>query len=229
MKKLLLVVFCAGLAALVRAQTNSSVPDTAPPAAASMGTNAPAGPVRMTEITSDGGGYLDTKSNLVVFRIHVRVNDPRMKLTCELLTGSQAPSKQSKYEHFFAETNVVIDFFDQAGQTNHATADSAEYTYRFTNSVLEGITNSVTNEIVVLRGNPHLKMADGSTAESDPLTYDVPAGRLYLSGSGKAAIPVTSTNGPDFLQDTGPRRPKGTNDVNRAKPTAAEGLNRSHP
>ena len=59
----------------------------------------------------------------------MRVDDPQMKLTCELLVAD-VPQAGGRPNHIVAETNVVIDFTDTKGQTNHATGDKAVYVYQ---------------------------------------------------------------------------------------------------
>jgi len=92
-----------------------------------------------------------------IYRGHVRVDDPQMKLTCAQLT-TDLPQAGGRPNHIVAETNVVIDFTDDKGQTNHATSDKAVYLYN--------VQNGVTNETVTLTGNPQpqVENAQGTQA-----------------------------------------------------------------
>jgi hypothetical protein len=56
------------------------------------------------------------------------------------------PPAGGRPNHIVAETNVVIDFTDTKGQTNHATGDKAVYVY--------SEQGGVTNKTVTLTGNP---------------------------------------------------------------------------
>ena len=68
-----------------------------------------------------------------------------MKLTCEQLVADLPPAG-GRPNRIVAETNVVIDFTDTKGQTNHATGDKAVYTYQE--------QGGVTNVTVTLTGDP---------------------------------------------------------------------------
>src|SRR5205814_9596119 len=111
------------------AQTNSG----SSPALSTSSTNAPFAEVQLTEIHSKSGQFF-MKSNVFVYRGDVHIDDPRMKLTSELLTVEAPRLSTGKFNRATAETNVVIDWTDEKG-LNHATADKAVYTYTVTNSV----------------------------------------------------------------------------------------------
>ena len=112
------------------------------------------------------------KSNVYVYREDVHIDNPQMKLACELLTV-EAPkmTNGNRLNRATALTNVVIDWVDNNG-TNHATSDQAVYTYVITN-LAEGLTQPhfETSSIVVLTGNPvvtnHMFRWEG-----DPLKWD---------------------------------------------------------
>lgn len=114
-----------------------------------------------TQIYSDTS-YIEFKTRLVVYNGNVRVENPQMKLWCELLTTT-APSAGGHIESIVAETNVVIDMPDEKGQTNHATGDKLVYTYK--------VTDGVTNEVAVLTGNPKLEKPE-FTMTGDTMTWD---------------------------------------------------------
>ena len=70
------------------------------------------------------------KLKTYIYRGNVRVDNPQMKLRCELLTVESPELKDgNKFNRATAETNVVIDWVDENG-TNHATAAKAVYTLR---------------------------------------------------------------------------------------------------
>jgi len=114
--------------------------------------------------------YSDTfefpfKARTAIYRGNVRLDDPRIHLTCEQLT-SDVPSEGSRVTRVVAETNVVIVVVDEKGLTNRAYADRAVYTYE--------VTESLTNEVVELFGEteqPHIERPEG-VLYGNPITWD---------------------------------------------------------
>ena len=100
----------------------------------------------------------------------MRVDDPEMKLTCALLVAD-VPQAGGHPNHIVAETNVVIDFTDKKGQTNHATGDKAVYVYN--------VQNGVTNETVTLTGNPEMENAQGTQA-GDVIIWDRASNKIHF-------------------------------------------------
>ena len=98
----------------------------------------------------------------VVYRGNVRVDDPQMKLTCEQLVAD-LPQSGGRISHIVAETNVVIDFTDEKGQTMHATSDKAVYFYN--------VQDGATNETVTLTGNAKVENAQGWLT-GEPIVWD---------------------------------------------------------
>jgi len=110
-------------------------------------TNAPAKPPRgATRIESDSLDA-DLKTRTAVYKGNVRVNDPQMNLTCDLLTII-IPATGGHPEKMIADGHVVMLATDEKGQTNRATGDKVIYTYK--------IESGVTNEFVELTGNPQI-------------------------------------------------------------------------
>jgi lipopolysaccharide export system protein LptA len=171
MKRIGLIVM-AGLGAWVtHAQTN--VAEQNPPATAA--TNAPAAPTPPpprppTRIESDNSADFDLNGRQAIYRGHVRVDDPEMKLTCGLLVAD-VPQAGGHPNRIVAETNVVIDFTDTKGQTNHATSDKAVYSY--------SVQNGVTNETLTLTGNPQMENAQGTQA-GDVIVWDRANNRIHF-------------------------------------------------
>ena len=155
---------------MVHAQTNATVPG--PPASAT--TNVPAAPRpprAPTQIYSDNGADFDLNGHQAIYRGHVRVDDPQMKLTCAQLTADM-PESGGHVSRIVVETNVVIDFTDERGQTNHATSDKAVYLYH--------VQNGVTNETVTLTGNPQMENAQGTQA-GDVIIWDRANNKIHRS------------------------------------------------
>jgi lipopolysaccharide export system protein LptA len=139
MKKILFLALAAGCGWPSLAQTNSA---PVPPAAA-----------HETLITADTADFdMGTGRRQALYKGHVQVTDPQMHLTCEWLVADLAPLS-GRIDHILAETNVVIDFTDDRGQTNHATCDRAVYVF--------AVHDGVTNETVTLTGHARVENAQG--------------------------------------------------------------------
>ena len=155
------LIAVAGAGAL-RAQTNTNAVDEI---LALVTTNAPAPkpkpPRQPTKIESDRVDF-DLTARQAAYHGHVRVDDPEMKLTCENLTAD-LPQDSGHINHIVAETNVIIDFTDEKGQTMHATGDKMVYGY--------AVQNGATNETVTLTGNPELENAQNKST-GDVIVWD---------------------------------------------------------
>jgi len=161
-----LFVLCAMLGAVfaLAAQTNSQPgASTQSPALVGTATNGP------TTIQSDAGQFF-LRSNVFVYRGDVRVDNPQMKLSCQLLTVEAPKMGTGKFNRATAETNVVIDWTDDKGP-NHATADRAVYTYSLTNTAAAPDVRWETNAFVVLTGNPVFTNSQ-QTVHADPIVWD---------------------------------------------------------
>jgi len=150
---LVAVAMLGGL--LVHAQTNTP---GAPPA--------PRAPMLIHADNAD----FDLNGHQGIWRGHVRVDDPQMKLTCERLVADM-PQAGGRPNHIVAETNVVIDFTDDKGQTNHATGDKAVYVY--------SEQGGVTNKTVTLTGNPQIENAQGTQA-GDVIILDLANNKAHF-------------------------------------------------
>ena len=127
-------------------------------------TNAPAtkaAPRAPTQINSDAADF-DLNTHQAIYRGHVRVDHPDLKLTCESLLVN-LPTAGAHLDGVVAETNVVIDFTDAKGQTYHVTSARAVYAYK--------VAGAVTNETVTFTGSPKVETAQ-STIESEPMIWD---------------------------------------------------------
>ena len=175
MKRFNLIAIAAGCGLMVHAQTNTT------------GTlSMPRGPTLISSASAD----FDLSGHEATYRGHVRVDDPQMKLACERLIAN-VPEAGGHVNHIVAETNVVIDFLDDKGHTNHATGDKAVYVY--------SEQGGVTNETVTLTGNPQMEYAQG-TLTGDVIVWD----RLnnHLTASNQKMVFRQSLNG--TAADTNP-------------------------
>jgi lipopolysaccharide transport protein LptA len=135
-------------------------------------TNAPGAlptPRAPTLINSESADF-DLNGHQGIYRGHVRVDDPQMKLTSERLVADM-PQAGGRPNHIVAETNVVIDYTDDKGQTNHATGDKAVYVY--------SEQGGVTNKTVTLTGNPQMENAQGTQA-GDVIILDLANNKIHF-------------------------------------------------
>lgn len=143
--------------------SNSRAMPTESPALVANATN------HQTEISSHAGDFY-YKSNVYVYRGDVHVDNPQMRLRCELLVVEAPKLEQGKFNRATAETNVVIDWMDDKG-LNHATSDKAVYTYTLTNTAAAPEERWETNAIVVLTGSPVVTNSQG-VFKADPIIWD---------------------------------------------------------
>jgi lipopolysaccharide export system protein LptA len=154
MKKMILILIAAA-SGLALAQTNGPTPVAAPH--------------QPTEISSDSADF-DLGIRRAVYHGHVLVVDPKVKMQCELLV-LDLPTDGEHLKNVNAETNVVIDFTDEKGQTHHVTAARAVYAY--------SVVGTVTNETVTFTGNPKVESPE-STILSEPLVWDRAANKFQF-------------------------------------------------
>lgn len=145
MRLIVLSLLALGAVRLCAAETNA---EPSAPAAA------------VTQITSRSVDF-DLKSRQAIYRGSVRVQDPRMAMTCELLTAS-IPESGGRVDRIVAESNVVIMLVDK-GATNRATSERAIYTY----STQDGRTN----EVLELAGSPAIETPQGRLT-GDSIVWD---------------------------------------------------------
>jgi lipopolysaccharide transport protein LptA len=145
MKPILLILLAAGMTCL-----------GAPGPGDGTSTNA----VPETHITSDSVNF-DLQTRTAIYRGKVRVEDPRVAMTCELLTAT-IPEHSGRVDRIVAETNVVIVLVDK-GTTNRATSAKAVYTY--------SVEAGRTNEVIELLGSPAIESPQG-TLTGDSIVWD---------------------------------------------------------
>jgi lipopolysaccharide export system protein LptA len=199
-------VFCIAFAArcFVLAQTNTPSVATDSLALTSTATNG------ATEIRSDNGGEFYYKLKTYIYRGNVRVDDPQMKLRCELLTvKSPELTNGNKFNLAIAETNVVIDWTDESG-TNHATAAKAVYTYVLTNLATLPEERWQTNQTVVLSGNPFVVGGRG-TYQGDPINWDRINDVISSPNAVHMTIKSDKTNSPGLFDTTMPNEKPAPN------------------
>ena len=173
MKEIYLIALLAlAGAGISRAQTNAPNTNAIAEILALVTTNAPApkptptpAPTRIDSDTAD----FDLNGRQAIYRGNVRVDDPRMKLTCAQLTVD-LPKTGGRINHIVAETNVVIDAVDEKGATNHVTSDKAVYDYN--------VQGTVTNETITLTGSPQIVNAQG-TNTADVIVWDRANGHVH--------------------------------------------------
>ncbi len=203
MKYFYFACFIVAAAFVLRAQTNLLTSGTVTNAATRAANRPAPTEMRPTEIHSDSGQFF-LKSNVFVYRGNVFVDNPQMKLTCQLMTVVAPAMPEGKYNRATALTNVVIDWVDEQG-TNHAVSDKAVYTYVLTNSAVSPAEHWETNATVVLSGEPIVVNSSG-TLQGDPIIWDrindtitsphMTRTTINQSGTNKTSVfgPPTKTN-----------------------------------
>jgi len=121
-----------------------------------------------------------------LFRDKVRLDHPQMQWTCERITALTPPGG-GRINQIIAEQAVVFDRTDDKGQKVHGTGDQAVYTY--------GVTGAVTNEIMVLTGNPALLTTTNFTGQNSTFTLDLANHRLGAPGKSKYVVRNLATAG----------------------------------
>lgn len=145
---------------------------------------APTKPKTPTEINSDAADF-DMNIHQAIYRGHVVVVDPQVRMMCAWMLVD-LPTGGDHLNHVLAVTNVVVDFVDQKGQTNHVTAAQAVYDYK--------VVGAVTNETVTFSGNPIVEMPT-MTIYSEPLVWDRAANKYHFTEP-RMISKDTGTNGP---------------------------------
>ncbi|MGO8682637.1 MAG: LptA/OstA family protein [Limisphaerales bacterium] len=191
MKRFSLIVMAGLCGGMVHAQNNAAAPSS--PASAITNSPAVPPPPRAPKLIHADSADFDLNGHQAIYRGHVRVDDPQMKLTCAQLT-SDLPESGGRPTHIVAETNVVIDFTDDKGQTNHATSDKAVFLYN--------VQNGVTNETVTLTGNPQPQVENAQgTQAGDVIIWNRVNNNTHIRISGNYHM-ISSQNLNDVMTDT---------------------------
>jgi len=200
MKKLFILCAVLGVVILLASRWNLPAAETDSQALLGTSTN-------RTTITSLQGDFY-MRSNVYIYRGDVHVDNPQMKLRCELLVteAPKLPTDQGKYDRATATTNVVIDWVDDKG-TNHATAEKAIYTYTLTNTAVAPSIHWETNAFLVLIGDPIVTNVQG-VFRSDPIVWDRINDVITTTNFNRTDIYQTPSNNaaPGFFQ-TAPTTP----------------------
>jgi lipopolysaccharide transport protein LptA len=114
-----------------------------------------------------------------VFRGTVRLEHPQMQWTCGQVEAL-APHGASKTNHVVAEQAVVFDVTDDKGQKVHGTGDKAVYSY--------GVSGGVTNETMVLTGNPAELAGTNFMGTNNVFILDLARHRLGSPGKSKYVV-----------------------------------------
>jgi len=177
-------------------QTNADIKATpTPPVAA----NAPLQTNQIIDVFSDHFQY-DRQTDLITYTDHVRAEDSKIVLTCDVMTIQRATN--GAVEIIVAEGNVVIVSKENGGRT---TGDHAVY------------TTKPGRQDVVLTGNPHL--VDGRReATGKVFTLDRLQNTLHIEGEAYLKLPRDSIGQSGLLLGTPPAT---TNNTASTAPDAA--------
>jgi len=160
----------------------------ASPSALSFGksavTNAAAAPQQFAQITSHE--YTLTPET-ALFKGKVRAEHPQMSWQCETITAQF--SSAARAGRVTAEQDVV---FDLSEEKVHGTSDKAVYTF--------GVTGNVTNDFVVLTGNPMLVTTNGVFQNSNNVIIMDLAHKTLVAPGKFRIIGTNNASGTDLLQ-----------------------------
>ena len=173
MKTLWILLALAPAGALF-AQTNPPALELVPAtnAVVAVTTNTPPRERPPIKIFSDTWD-VDLKNRTGVYRGHVIVTDPQMKLTCETLTA-RVPANGGHPESITASGNVKIEGTDDKGQPVRVTCDKAVYAYK--------VVNTTTNETLTLTGNVYVDSAMFK-GTGDPIVWDRANDTIHVDNS----------------------------------------------
>jgi lipopolysaccharide export system protein LptA len=113
-------------------------------------------------------------TNSASFRGGVLACHPQMEWMCETLVVKSSGAQSGKPDSMLAERNVRFDFENNDGQKVHGTGDKAVYTF--------GISDTVTNDLLTLTGNPATLVTTNGTAFNNRIIYNRATGQLSMPG-----------------------------------------------
>ncbi len=128
--------------------------------------------------------YLLT-TNAALFRGHVRIEDPQLKETCEVMTMLTLPELGKDGRMIIAEPSVVFDVVDDQGRSFHGTGQKAVYTHR--------LTTTVTNDVMELTGQPAMLETTNVVGRNNIITLDLAS--HILTAPGKYTLRYTPPPG----------------------------------
>jgi lipopolysaccharide transport protein LptA len=189
------------LLSLLLATAVLAADDPAPPAAsATNALNTLKSPIEITSRSSE----VNLRSNVVVYVGNVRVTEATMSLTSEYLIAIM-PQRGGRIERILAQTNVVFEMTDEQGQKVNGKGEQLLYTYR--------ATESETNEVVELTGNPVIETPQGKWG-ADVITYNRTTGQVRFQNQ---RMQIKQEGGLTNLLSPSNLLPSGTN-APRRKP-----------
>ena len=109
-----------------------------------------------------------------LFRGGVRIEHPRMRWECPEITMLSPPGLEKTERVMIAEPGVTFDVLDDEGRNFHGTGDKAVFTHR--------VTSALTNDIMVLTGNPAMLAATNLVGRNKVLTLDLASHKLTAPG-----------------------------------------------
>lgn len=156
------------------------------------GTNAPSAataPKASAEFAELIAGQYAFRQGQARFVDKVFITHPRMNWACEEMTV-RFPEGAAAVDQIVAERSVKFDLVNERGQQVHGEAGKAVYTYE--------VKGGVTNDFMVLTGNPFVQRVDPATGNptvfrNDVIIYDrtrnqiAAPGQVSILGYGKFA------------------------------------------
>jgi lipopolysaccharide export system protein LptA len=123
-----------------------------------------------------------------LFRGGVRIEHPQMKWTCDELTLLSPPELGKTGRMLIAEPAVVFDVVDDQGRSFHGTGQRAVCT--------RSVTATMTNDLMVLTGNPAVLQATNLLGRNNIITLDLTSHKVLVTGKYfiRGTLPAEGTN-----------------------------------
>jgi lipopolysaccharide export system protein LptA len=118
----------------------------------------------------------------------VRIEHPQMKWTCEEVTLLSPPELGKTGRMLIAEPAVVFDVVDDQGRSFHGTGQRAVCT--------RSVTATMTNDLMVLTGNPAVLQATNLVGRNNIITLDLTSHKVLATGKYfiRGTLPAAGTN-----------------------------------
>jgi lipopolysaccharide export system protein LptA len=113
-------------------------------------------------------------TNSASFRGEVHACHPQMEWFCKTLVLKSPAQMHGKADGIVAEEGVEFDLQNEDGQKVHGTGDKAVYTF--------SISDSVTNDLLTLTGDPATLVTTNGTVRNDRIIYNHATGQLSAPG-----------------------------------------------
>jgi lipopolysaccharide export system protein LptA len=143
------------------------------------------GVTNFAEITCDNYAL---QSETAQFEGKVHVSHPQMNWVSDRMKVQSLPEGGKRLD---AEGKVIFDLLDDRGQTVHGVGDTVVYT--------NTVTDTITNDIIYLRGKPAMLETTNLIAQNDLITLDrarnvmtAPGAQYKIKGKAQQEVKTNS-------------------------------------